>query len=106
MLGRRLIHLTTWLLWLIILIATFGVAFVAHSRLERRDQLVEAVMREGMAFVNDSAVHDVDEQLEITRQVRDGAIGVSAFVLILPLLWRLLPAVRKHAGEGGPAETH
>ena len=100
---RRLVRGGWWLLWLLLLIVTLLTAFVAHGQLARRDQLVEAVMLERYAFINDSAVHDVDEQLVMVRQFRDGALAAFGLVLILPLVWRVLPIGSHRAGADEPS---
>ena len=45
-----------------------------------------AVEREGPSFHNDSARSEVDERLEVTRRLRDGALGVGAILLVTPVL--------------------
>jgi hypothetical protein len=85
--------------------AAAGFAWVQDQSLRRRDALYLAVEREAMSFINDSARSDVDERMEVTRRLRDGALGVGAILLVTPVLLGLArhrnARVRSAGGKGG-----
>jgi hypothetical protein len=84
--------------------AAASFAWMQEQSLRRRDSLYASVEREGPSFHNDSARSEIDERLEVTRRLRDGALGVGAILLVTPLLLRLIrhwnARVRSAGGRG------
>ena len=99
--GRRMFTLSC----LLAAAAAAGFAWMQDQSLRRRDAMYDAVFREGMSFHNESARNDIDERLEVTRRLRDGALGVGAILLVTPVVLGL--ARRRNArvrSAGGTGE--
>jgi len=58
--------------------------------LRQREAMYLAVEREGPSFHNESARDEIDERLEIVRRLRDGALAISAILLVTPILLRVI----------------
>ena len=93
------------LLCLVAAVAAAAFAYQQDQLLRQRYTLYQAVERETAHFVNESAMSEIDERLEISRRSRDGALGIGAILLVTPmLLWVVRRRNERIRTKGGAAE--